>query len=38
MFPMLGEGDFVVVCVGFAWEVVGRGVVWVCVATLSSGA
>ena len=38
MVPLLGEGGFVAVCVGFVREVGGRGVVCVCVATLSSGA
>ena len=38
MFPRRDEGDVVVVCVGFVWEVKGGGVGWLFVATLSSGA
>jgi hypothetical protein len=36
--PLRAEGDVVVVCVRLIWEVRGRGVGWLFVATLSSGA
>ena len=38
MFPLLGEGDVMAVSVWLVWEVGERGVVRLCVATLSLGA